>query len=73
MPQEDFRYVDLAGIFENVIPTRQLSISKFLPNNEIQKRRRRVKMKRFVRFLNCQILKNKKNTNCRVSIFGSMR
>jgi hypothetical protein len=31
MPQEDFRYVDLARIFENVILTRQLSISKFCP------------------------------------------
>jgi hypothetical protein len=43
MPQEDFRYVNLAGIFENVIPTRQLSISKFCPIMKFKKKRKKKK------------------------------
>jgi len=73
MPQEDFRYVDLAGIFENVISTRQLSISKKNPNNEIfLKRKKKSENEVNCEILNCQILKNKKNTNCQISIFGSI-
>jgi hypothetical protein len=41
MPQEDFRYVGLAGIFENVIPTRQLSISKFCPIMKFKKKKKK--------------------------------
>ncbi len=41
MPQEDFRYVDLAGIFENVISTRQLSISKFCPIMKFKKKEKK--------------------------------
>jgi hypothetical protein len=37
MPQEDFRYVDLAGIFENVIATKTIINIKIFPNDEIQK------------------------------------
>ncbi len=50
MPQEDFKYVDLACIFENVIPTRQLSISKFCPMMRFKKIKIKMQMKFFVRF-----------------------
>jgi hypothetical protein len=74
MPQEDFRYVGLAGIFENVIPTRQLSISKFCPIMKFQKKKKKSENEVFCEILNCQILKKKKKKNCQIStIFGSIR
>jgi len=74
MPEEDFRYVDLAGIFENVISTRQLSISKFCPIMKFKKKKKKkIENEASCEILNCQILKNKKNTNCQISIFGSIR
>jgi hypothetical protein len=52
--------VDLADIFENVIPTRQLSISKFCLIMKFKKKKKKSENKVFCEILNCQILKNKK-------------